>query len=66
MENKNVTDAAYIRTRDYFLGESLRPSENVPDLLAENRKIAIELAENVMTLLDVIAHYFGIPTMDLC
>ena len=65
MENKNVQNAAFIKTRDYFLGESLKPTEHVPDLLAENRRIAVELAENVMTLLDVIAHYFGIPTMDL-
>ena len=65
MENKNVQNAAFIKTRDYFLGESLKPAEHVPDLLAENRRIAVELAENVMTLLDVIAHYFGIPTMDL-
>ena len=39
--------------------------ENVPDLLAENRKIAISLAESVMSLVDVIAQYFGIPTMEL-
>lgn len=56
---------AYVKTRDYFLGESLKPAENVPDLLAENRRIAVELAENVMSLVDVIAHYFGIPTMEL-
>ena len=34
-------DEAFVKTRDYFLGESLRPSENIPDLLAENRKNAI-------------------------
>ena len=65
MENKNVNNAAFIKTRDYFLGESLRPAENVPDLLAANRKIAISLAESVMSLLDVIAQHFGIPTMEL-
>ena len=65
MENKNVNNAAFIKTRDYFLGESLRPSENVPDLLAENRKIAISLAEIVMSLVDVIAQHFGVPTMEL-
>ena len=46
-----VPNEAFVKTRDYFLGESLRPSENVPDLLTENRKIAISLAENVMSLL---------------
>lgn len=60
-----ASNAAFTKTRDYFLGESLRPSENVPDLLAENRKIAINLAENVMSLLEVIANHFGIPTMEL-
>ena len=60
-----VPNAAFAKTRDYFLGESLTPSENVPDLLAENRKIAISLAESVMSLMDVIANYFGIPTMEL-
>ncbi len=65
MENKNAANAAYIKTRDYFLGESLKPAENVPDLLSENRKIAISLAESVMSLLDVIAQYFGIPALDL-
>lgn len=60
-----VPNAAFTKTRDYFLGESLRPSENVPDLLGENRKIAIELAESVMSLLDVISQYFGIPALDL-
>ncbi len=60
-----AANAAYIKTRDYFLGNSLKPSDNVPDLLAENRKIAVELAEQVMSLVDVIAQYFGIPTMDL-
>lgn len=63
-ENK-ADNAAFIKTRDYFLGQSLKPSENVPDLLAENRRIAVELAEQVMSFLDVIAKYFGIPTMDL-
>ena len=52
---------AFAKTKDYFLGESLKPSENVP----ENRKIAVSLAENVMSLMDVIANYFGIPTMEL-
>lgn len=60
-----VPNEAFVKTRDYFLGESLRPSENVPDLLMENRKIAVSLAENVMSLIDVIANYFGIPTMEL-
>ena len=67
--NNNSTDkaqnAAYMKTRDYFLGESLKPAENVPDLLAENRRIAINLAESVMSLIDVIAQYFGLSTMDL-
>jgi len=60
-----ASNAAFTKTRDYFLGESLKPSENVPDLLAENRKIAVSLAENVMSLMDAIASYFGIPTMEL-
>ncbi len=63
--SNKVSNAAYIKTRDYFLGESLKPAENVPDLLSENRKIAISLAESVMSLLDVIAQYFGIPALDL-
>ena len=67
--NNNTTSktpyAAFAKTRDHFLGESLKPSENVPDLLTENRKIAIGLAESVMSLLDVIAQHFGIPTMEL-
>lgn len=67
--NDNTTNkasnAAFTKTRDYFLGESLKPSENVPDLLVENRKIAISLAESVMSLMNVIANYFGIPTMEL-
>ena len=65
MENKNVQNAAFIKTRDYFLGESLKPAGNVPDLLAENRKIAISLAESIMSLVDVIAQYFGVPAMEL-
>ena len=48
---------AFVKTRDYFLGNSLKPAENVPDLLAENRKIAVSLAESVMSLMDVIANY---------
>lgn len=60
-----VPNAAFAKTRDYFLGESLKPSENVPDLLAENRKIAVSLAESVMSLMGVIANYFGIPAMEL-
>ena len=60
-----VPNAAFTKTRDYFLGESIKPSENVPDLLAENRKIAISLAESVMSLMDVIANHFGVPTMEL-
>ena len=56
---------AYSRTRDYFLGESLKPTDHIPDLLAENRKIALSLAESVMELVGVIADYFGIPTMEL-
>ena len=60
-----VANAAYMKTRDYILGVSLRPAENVPDLLVENRKIAITLAESLMSLLDVIAQYFGIPALDL-
>lgn len=49
--NDNVTsktpNEAFAKTRDYFLGNSLTPSENVPDLLAENRRIAVSLAESV-------------------
>ena len=56
---------AYTRTREYFLGNSLEPAENIPDLLAENRKTALGLAETVMGLVDTIARYFGIPTMEL-
>lgn len=67
--NDNTANKApnevFVKTRDYFLGESLKPLENVPDLLMENRKIAVSLAENVMSLVDVIANYFGIPTMEL-
>ncbi len=67
--NDNVTsktpNAAFAKTRDYFLGNSLTPSENVPDLLAENRRIAVSLAESVMSIMDVIANYFGVPTMEL-
>ena len=67
--NDNVTsktpNEAFAKTRDYFLGNSLTPSENVPDLLAENRKIAAGLAESVMSLMDVIAKYFSTPTMEL-
>ena len=63
-ENK-ADNVAFIKTRAYFLGQSLKPSENVTDLLAENRKTAVELAEQVMSFLDVIAKYFVIPTMDL-
>lgn len=63
--NSKVPNEAYVKTRGYFLGNSLTPSENVPDLLAENRKIAVGLAESVMSLMDVIANYFGIPTMEL-
>ena len=52
---KNKADnAAFLKTRDYFLGQSLKPSDKVPDLLTENRKIAVELAEQVMSFLDVI------------
>ena len=64
-KKNKAANAAFLKTRDYFLGQSLKPSDNVPDLLAENRKIAVELAEQVMSLVDVIAQYFGIPTMDL-
>jgi hypothetical protein len=60
-----VPNEAFMKTRDYFLGESLKPTGNVPDLLAENRKIAISLAESVMSLVDVIANHFGVPTMEL-
>ena len=63
--NSKAPNEAYVKTRDYFLGNSLTPPENVPDLLAENRKIAVGLAESVMSLMDVIANYFGIPTMEL-
>ena len=65
MNNKNATNETYMKSRDYFLGESLKPTENVPDLLSENRKIAISLAESVMSMLDVIAQHFGVPTMEL-
>ena len=58
-------NVVFMKTRDYFLGESLKPSENVPDLLAENRRIAVSLAEQVMSLIEIIAQYFGIPAMDL-
>ncbi len=60
-----ISKEAYSRTRDYFLGESLKPVDNIPDLLAENRKIALSLAESIMELVGVIAAHFGIPTMEL-
>ncbi|MDE6902620.1 MAG: hypothetical protein K2P22_07750 [Lachnospiraceae bacterium] len=48
--NKTPNEAL-AKARDYFLEESLKPAENVPGLLTENRKIASSLAENVMSLL---------------
>lgn len=56
---------AYTKTRDYFLGESLKPTGDVPDLLAENRKIAISLAENVMSLVDVMPITLASPPWSL-
>ena len=42
---------AFVKTRDYFLCESLRPSENVPDLLMENHcrqlKVAVVKLSNI-------------------
>ena len=56
---------AFTKTRDYFLGQSLKPSENIPDLLSENRRIALTLTESVINIVSTIADYFGIQTMDL-
>lgn len=56
---------AFTKTRDYFLGQSLKPSENIPDLLSENRKIALALTESVINIVNTIANYFGVQTMDL-
>ena len=50
--NKTPNEAL-AKARDYFLEESLKPAENVPGLLTENRKIASSLAENVMSLLEI-------------
>ena len=56
---------AFTKTRDYFLGQSLKPSENIPDLLSENRRIALILTESVINIVSTIADYFGVQTMDL-
>lgn len=56
---------AFTKTRDYFLGQSLKPSEDIPDLLSENRKIALALTESVINIVSTIANYFGVQTMDL-
>lgn len=56
---------AFTKTRDYFLGQSLKPSENIPDLLSENRRIALTLTESVISIVSTIADYFGVQTMDL-
>jgi len=65
-ENSTASEStAYERARDYFLGRSVEPAKNVPDLLAENREIAYKLAEHVMEGVAGIAEYFGIDMLDL-
>lgn len=65
-ENKTAPEQTpYERARDYFLGRSVEPAKSVPDLLAENRKTAYELAEHIMLGVSGIADYFGIDMLDL-
>lgn len=61
----DINPNAYTKLKSHFLPDSIRPVKSVPDLLAENRDVAKELASTVMAQMVAIAVYFGVPLLDL-
>lgn len=61
----DINPNAYTKLKSHFLPDSIRPLKSVPDLLAENRDAAKELASTVMAQMVAIAVYFGVPLLDL-
>lgn len=55
----------YQKIRALSIPESLMPVKSVPDLLIENRAVAMELASELLRPMAALAQLFGVPMMDL-
>lgn len=68
-ETQNAQDAqdtpTYQAIKRLAIPESLRPIRDIPELLVENRRICMEMAQQVMRQMAMLATYFGVPLMEV-
>ena len=68
-ETQNAQDTqdtpTYQAIKRLAIPESLRPIRDIPELLVENRRICMEMAQQVMRQMAMLATYFGVPLMEV-
>lgn len=71
-ENSNSQDtqdtrdtATYHAVKRLAITEALRPVKDIPELLVENRRICMELAQQLMQPMAALSQFFGIPLMEV-
>ena len=71
-ENSNSQDtqdtrdtATYHAVKRLAIPEALRPVKDIPELLVENRRICMELAQQLMQPMAALSQFFGIPLMEV-
>lgn len=68
-ETQNAQDTqdtpTYQAIKRLAIPESLRPIRDIPKMLVENRRICMEMAQQVMRQMAMLATYFGVPLMEV-
>lgn len=65
-ETQNAQDSpTYQAIKRLAIPESLMPVKDIPELLVENRRICMEMAQQVMRQMAMLATYFGVPLMEV-
>ena len=65
-ETQNAQDTpTYQAIKRLAIPESLMPVKDIPELLVENRRICMEMAQQVMRQMAMLATYFGVPLMEV-
>lgn len=65
-ETQNAQDTpTYQAIKRLAIPESLMPVKDIPEMLVENRRICMEMAQQVMKQMAMLATYFGVPLMEV-
>lgn len=65
-ETQNAQDSpTYQAIKRLAIPDSLMPVKDIPELLMENRRICMDMAQQVMRQMAMLATYFGVPLMEV-